>query len=141
MIHLLSPPRPLRPASAEEIARARPIIERAPETYPHLVRRGDKALLFSRAGHALLMYGRIHPSWIAMGDPIGSKNEARELVWQFRDLCHRQRAWPVFFEVGSANLDLYLDLGLALTKLGEEARVALSQSAQRKSSPWTSCGT
>jgi phosphatidylglycerol lysyltransferase len=112
--------------SEAEIARARPIIERSPNTYANLVLRGDKALLFSRSGNALLMYGRVHHSSIAMGDPIGSKEEARELAWQFRDLCKRQRAWPVFFEVGAANLDLYLDLGLALTKLGEEARVELA---------------
>lgn len=128
LARLLPPARPpLRAASEEEIARARPIVERSPDTYAKLVLRGDKALLFSRSGNALLMYGRMHRSWIAMGDPVGSKEDARELAWQFRDLCHRNRAWPVFFEVGAANLDLYLDLGLALTKLGEEARVALSQ--------------
>jgi phosphatidylglycerol lysyltransferase len=114
-------------ASEEEIARARPIIERSPNTYANLVLRGDKALLFSRSGNALLMYGRMRRSWIAMGDPIGSNEEARELAWQFRDRCDRHGAWPVFFEVGAANLDLYLDLGLALTKLGEEARVELAQ--------------
>ena len=118
---------PLPAASEEEIARARPIIERSPDTYANLVLRGDKALLFSRSGNALLMYGRMRRSWIAMGDPIGSNEEARELAWQFRDLCGRHGAWPVFFEVGAANLDLYLDLGLALTKLGEEARVELAQ--------------
>ena len=48
--------------------------------------------------------------WIAMGEPIGSPEEAQELARQFRDLCERHGAWPVFFEVGAANLDLYLDL-------------------------------
>lgn len=125
---LLRPAQPPLPAaSEEEIARARPVIERSPNTYANLVLRGDKALLFSRSGNAFLMYGRMRRSWIAMGDSIGPQEEARELAWQFRDLCDRHGAWPVFFEVGAANLDLYLDLGLALTKLGEEARVELSQ--------------
>ena len=124
---LSRPPPPLPAASEEEIARARPIIERSVNTYANLALRGDKTLLFSRSGNALLMYGRMRRSWIAMGDPIGSKEEARELAWQFRDLCDRHGAWPAFFEVGAGNLDLYLDLGLALTKLGEEARVELSQ--------------
>lgn len=118
---------PFPAASDEEIARARPIIERSPDTYANLVLRGDKALLFSLSGNGLLMYGRMPRSWIAMGDPISPCQEARELIRKFRDLSQRHGAWPVFFEVGAPNVDLYLELGLALTKLGEEARVELSQ--------------
>ncbi|MCE5274467.1 MAG: GNAT family N-acetyltransferase, partial [Deltaproteobacteria bacterium] len=33
--------------------------------------------------------------------------------------------WPVFYEVGSDNLYVYIDLGMTLVKLGEEARVDL----------------
>lgn len=121
--------RPARPRAAlagpADIARARPIVEQSAWTYANLVFRGDKALLFSRSGNAFLMYGRMRRSWIAMGDPVGPKEEALELAWQFRDLCDRHDAWPVFFEVRPENLDVYLDLGLALTKLGEEARVDL----------------
>lgn len=123
---LLRPMRPsLAPPGAADIERARPIVERSVQTYASLVFRGDKALLFSKAGNAFLMYGRMGRSWIAMGEPIGPEDEARELRWQFRDLCDRFDGWCVFFEVRPENLGLYAELGLALTQLGEEARIDL----------------
>jgi phosphatidylglycerol lysyltransferase len=124
---LLRPARPLTAVAARvDLDRARPIVAQSAWTYANLVFRGDKALLFSRSGNAFLMYGRMRRSWIAMGDPVGPGEEVAELAWQFRDLCDRYDAWPVFFEVRPENLNVYLDLGLALTKLGEEARVELS---------------
>ncbi|HWQ40373.1 MAG TPA: phosphatidylglycerol lysyltransferase domain-containing protein [Burkholderiales bacterium] len=123
---LAASPREARP-SADEIARARPIIERSPWTYANLALRGDKALLFSSRGNAFLMYGRRGRSWIAMGDPVGPEDEALELRWTFRDLCDRQRGWCVFFEVRPEHLGLYSDLGLTVVPLGEEARVDLAR--------------
>jgi len=115
------------PADAAALERARPIIERSARTYPNLAYRRDKALLFSPEGNALLMYGRIGRSWIAMGDPVGPEAEARALARRFRDECARRRRWSVFFEVRPEHLDWYFDLGLTLTQLGEEARVALGR--------------
>lgn len=126
--HLLRPMRPSpAPPGAADIERARPIVEQSVQTYANLVFRGDKALLFSQPGNAFLMYGRMGRSWIAMGDPIGPEDEARELLWQFRDLCDRFDGWCVFFEVRPEHLGLYAELGLALTQLGEEARVDLAR--------------
>ena len=48
-----------------------------------------------------------------------------ELVWRFGELCDRHDDWPVFYEVGREHLHLYLDLGLTVLRLGEEARVRL----------------
>lgn len=127
MAKLLAParPRPVLPDAAA-LGRARPIIEQSVRTYANLAYRGDKALLFSRAGNAMLMYGRMRRSWIAMGDPVGPDDEARELLWQFRDECDRFGGWSVLFEVRPEHLHWYADLGLTLTKLGEEARVELA---------------
>ncbi|RPH60895.1 MAG: DUF2156 domain-containing protein, partial [Acidobacteria bacterium] len=115
------------PPPGADVDRARPVVERSVWTYANLVLRGDKALLFSKAGDAFLMYGRKGRSWIAMGDPIGSEEGVRELVQRFRDLCDRFGAKCVFFEVRPERRTLYTDLGLSLTQLGEEARVELSQ--------------
>jgi phosphatidylglycerol lysyltransferase len=124
---LLRPVRPrLTAPGAADIERARPIIERSLWTYPNLAFRRDKALLFSQSGNAFLMYGRMGRSWIAMGDPVGCAGEARELLWQFRDLSDRFDGWCVFFEVRPEHLDTYVDLGLTLTQLGEEARIELA---------------
>jgi phosphatidylglycerol lysyltransferase len=116
----------LRPTGAE-IERARPIVERSVWTYANLVYRADKSLLFSSAGDAFLMYGRMGRSWIAMGDPIGPEPGVRELAWRFRDLCDRSDGWCVFFEVRPQRREFYAELGLTLTPLGEEARVELAK--------------
>ena len=112
--------------SEADLERAAPIVARSARTYANLALRRDKALLFSPQGHAFLMYGRHGRSRIAMGDPIGPPDEARELVRRFHEECVRARRWSVFFEVGPQHLDWYFELGLALTQLGEEARVDLA---------------
>lgn len=127
LYRLLRPVRPLIPApSAGDIERARAMVERSPHTYANLVLRGDKALLFSSAQDAFMMYGRSGRSWIAMGDPVGSAEGARELIWRFRDLCDRFDGWCVFFEVRGERRADYAELGLGLTPLGEQARVKLA---------------
>ncbi|MBS0395198.1 MAG: DUF2156 domain-containing protein, partial [Proteobacteria bacterium] len=85
----------------------------------------DKRLLFHPAGDAFLMYQVSGGSWIALGDPVGAPGRDEDLVWAFRELVDRRGARTVFYEVSSRSLPLYLDLGLTLTKLGEEARVPL----------------
>jgi phosphatidylglycerol lysyltransferase len=108
-----------------QIERARPIVERSPWTYANLVYRGDKALLFSDADDAFLMYGRLGRSWVAMGDPVGAEAGVRELAWRYAELVDRHDGWCAFFEVRPQRRQLYAELGLALTPLGEEARVDL----------------
>lgn len=125
LARLFRRPRPA-PADGEALERARPIIERAVCTYPNLAYRGDKTLMFSPQDDAMLMYGRIGRSWIAMGDPVGPEEAARALARRFRDECVRHGGWSVFFEVRPEHLPWYFDLGLTLTQLGEEARVALA---------------
>jgi phosphatidylglycerol lysyltransferase len=71
------------------------------------------------------MYGIARRSWVAMGDPVGPAAEQAEMVWDFRDRADRAGAYSVFYEVAAENLPLYVDAGLALSKLGEEARVRL----------------
>jgi len=72
------------------------------------------------------MYAVEGRSWIAMGDPIGSDLRWPELIWKFRELSDRYGGRAVFYEIGLERLHLYLDLGLSLLKLGEEARVPLT---------------
>lgn len=117
--------RPPLGATSAQLERARPIIERAACTYPNLAYRGDKALLFSAEGHAMLMYGRMGKSLIAMGDPVGPDSEARGLVREFRALCARDKARMVVFEARTERLAWYRELGLRCTKIGEEAQVDL----------------
>ena len=87
---------------------------------------GDKRLLFDEPRTAFVMYQASGRSWIAMGDPVGPRAQQQDLVWRFKELCDHYDAWPVFYEVGESTLPLYVDAGLSLSKLGEEARVALA---------------
>jgi phosphatidylglycerol lysyltransferase len=115
------------PASDGEIERARPLIEQSPWTYPNLLFRRDMAVLFSERGNALVMFGHMHRTWVAMGDAIGPPDEAEEVTRRFCGLCREARSRPAFFEVSGAQQPLYRELGLTLIKLGEEARVPLAQ--------------
>jgi phosphatidylglycerol lysyltransferase len=72
------------------------------------------------------MYAVEGRSWIAMGDPVGPDLRWPELIWEFRELSDRYGGRTVFYEIGHQHLHLYLDLGLSLLKLGEEARVPLT---------------
>src|SRR5207244_3366950 len=122
----------LRPAAPEpdpppphEIEEAASIVATERHSQSNLALLGDKPYLFSDSRRAFIMYGVEGRSWIAMGDPVGPDDEKQELIWKFRELCDLHAAWTVFYEVQRANVHLYLDLGLTLLKIGEEARVRL----------------
>ena len=72
------------------------------------------------------MYQIAGRSWIALGDPVGSQAGAEELVWRFREISDHHGGQTVFYQVSAERLPLYVDLGLAALKIGEEARVPLA---------------
>ena len=97
----------------------------SPDTIANLALLGDKALLFSATGRSMIMYGVAGRSWIALGDPLGHESERAELAWRFRERADHHGGWPVFYEVSAKHLPIYIDLGLTLFKLGEEAIIPL----------------
>ena len=109
----------------EQIAQAEAIVRIDPSSEANLALVGDKAFLFSDSGRAFIMYGVEGRSWIARGDPVGSDVEKGELIRKFRELSDLHGGWPAFYEVQRKNLHLYVDHGLSLLKIGEEARVPL----------------
>ena len=117
-------PEPALP-SDEELQRARTILSKSRGTIGNLVLLRDKALLFGKEDNAFLMYGVEGRSWVALGDPVGDQLEAEELAWRFREEADRHGGWTVFYEVGTRYLPLYIDLGLTLLKIGEEAVIDL----------------
>ena len=117
-------PRPTLP-TASDLDQAERIAAASPRSSAHLSLVGDKELLWSEDRSAFLMYAVEHRSWVAMGDPVGPEAAQAEVAWRFRELSSRFGGWPVFYQVSPASLPLYVDLGLTLVKLGEEARVPL----------------
>lgn len=122
--------RPARPAptnaTPDDLALAASIASRSRQAQASLVLLGDKRLLFDEPRTAFVMYQASGRSWIAMGDPVGPRAQQQDLVWRFKELCDHYDAWPVFYQVGESALPLYVEAGLSLSKLGEEARVALA---------------
>jgi len=124
--HLLRPRRAEagRPGE-DELAAARQIAARSPRADAQLALLGDKTLMWSPGRTAFLMYAVSGRSWVAMGDPVGDAAEGGELAWRFREEADRQGAWPVFYQASAESLPLYLEMGLVLLRLGEEAVVRL----------------
>lgn len=120
---LRAAPVELPATSQEDLTRAEAIARATPAPHGHLVLLRDKSLLFNEERNAFLMYAVQRRSWVAMGDPIGARPDAYALAWRFFEEADRHDGWPVFYQVRAANLPLYVELGLHLLKLGEEARV------------------
>ena len=87
---------------------------------------GDKQFLWSESQQSFLMYQISGSSWIALGDPVGPKQEQEDLAWSFREMVDRHDGRPVFYQVCGESLPIYVDMGLGLAKLGEVARVPLA---------------
>jgi phosphatidylglycerol lysyltransferase len=116
---------PVEPASAGAAAleRARALVARSSTPRAWRSLRDDASFLF--AGDAMLGYAVVKGSWIALGDPLGSRDDVRELAWRFREHVERHGGRLAFFDVGPANAEIYVDVGLTLSMYGEAARVRL----------------
>lgn len=102
------------------------ILDKAQRADANLALLGDKRFFFHPAGDAFLMYRVQGKSWVVMGDPVGSKERASDLMWLFMEEADKHGGWPVFYQVSPDNIPLYLDGGFSLVKLGEEAHVDIS---------------
>jgi phosphatidylglycerol lysyltransferase len=88
---------------------------------------GDKSFLFSESRQAFLMYAKYGRTWAALHDPVGPRAEWAELISKFVALAHTHGGRAAFYQVRANALPLYLDAGLTLMKLGEEAHVVLDE--------------
>jgi phosphatidylglycerol lysyltransferase len=71
------------------------------------------------------MYSKRGRSWVALHDPIGPPEEAAELIGRFVALAAAHGGRAAFYQVRPDALPLYLEAGLKLMKLGEEATIRL----------------
>ncbi|MDB5049636.1 MAG: hypothetical protein JWO30_2707 [Fibrobacteres bacterium] len=115
-----------KPPDDADLEKAEAVVRTSTRSGACLALLGDKSLMFSPSGKSFIMYGVEGRSWVALGDPVGQVSEFPELVWLFKDSCDDYAALPVFYQAEPAFLPLYVDIGLSLVKLGEEARVDLS---------------
>lgn len=110
----------------DDLELVRGIVDRAEVTQANLALIGDKKFLLNASGTGFLMYGIQGRSWIAMGDPVVTDDaDAADLIWQFKELVDRHAGVAAFYEISGKNIALYLDAGLSMVKLGEDAWVDL----------------
>lgn len=115
--------------SADEIEKVRAIVTQSERIYAWMALVGDKRFLLNDRGNAFIMYGIEGHSWVALGDPVGPKEEHAELAWRYREMCDQYGGWTVFYYISPQALPLCIDLGLSLLKIGEEGRVPLAEFA------------
>ncbi|MBV9511402.1 MAG: bifunctional lysylphosphatidylglycerol flippase/synthetase MprF [Caulobacteraceae bacterium] len=110
-------------------ARVRAILAKAEEPEPsaNLALLGDKRFLFSASGESFLMLGVRGRSWIALGPPVGRRDERLELLWRFRELADAHAARPGVYGIGPDLLPDLVELGFSIQKIGESATVPLDQ--------------
>lgn len=95
------------------------------EPSSNLALLGDKRFLFSQSGDSFLMFGVRGRSWIALGAPVGRREERLELMWRFRELADSHAARAGFYNLDADDLPDVVELGLSIQKVGEAATVPL----------------
>ena len=115
----------LPPPTAEDLLTAARIVRAQERSDAVLAMMGDKSFVFSPSRQAFLMYGKHGRSWVALHDPVGPLGEWPELIASFVALAHAHGGRAAFYQVRPDALPLYLDAGLKLMKLGEEACITL----------------
>jgi phosphatidylglycerol lysyltransferase len=126
----------LRPAAgrcalptAEDLRAASLIVRAQERSDAMLAMMGDKSFVFSPSRQAFLMYAKRGRSWVALHDPVGPRREWPGLIAHFVALAHAHGGRAAFYQVRPEALPLYLDAGLKLLKLGEEACISLEEFA------------
>jgi phosphatidylglycerol lysyltransferase len=121
----------------EELVDAEKVINLTKNTEHYISLSGDKYFFWSENNDSFIAYITSKNYWIALNDPCGNPNSFSQLVRKFRTQADLHGAKPVFYRVNTNHLPLYVDLGLNLVKLGEEAHVDL-RNFSLKGNAWTS---
>ncbi len=103
------------------------LVAQCPHTDAALALLGDKQFLLAPDESSFIMYAQSGGSLIALGEPVGNEQTGKELAWSFHGLADKLALRTVFYGVGPQSLPLFLDMGLVALKLGEVARVDLTE--------------
>jgi lysyl-tRNA synthetase class 2 len=103
---------------AEELVR-----EHGSDSLAYFALRRDKTIFLSASDRSFLAYRVVGATAIVAGDPIGPREDRRELLGEFRRVAHA-KGWRVAIAgaAGDALRD-YADLGFKAVYLGDEAFV------------------
>lgn len=99
-----------------------------PETRARLIALGGTppatadGAVFGEADRAGVAFLKRSGVWLALGDPVGERQDAISAIWRFRDLCERAGVDPAFCRVGPGLLRVYGDIGLIAVPMAEPGR-------------------
>lgn len=83
--------------------------------------------MMAESGDAFIAYLVQGRSWVALGDPIGDPARIPGLIWAFRDAARRARRVPVFYQLTRRWLPQWIETGMTLYRIGEEAVIDLAR--------------
>ena len=120
--------RPVRAKASPQAAppQVRSLLAQCPDSARQVALLGDKRFLVSPSGDAFLMYGTTGRSWVCLGGPFGAAPACEALIWQLAERADQAGCKPVFYGINAAQMTPLLDLGHAILKTGEVARVDLT---------------
>ena len=124
---LLRPVLVREPASVQERARAKEIVETwGGSSLARFTLFPDKSYFFSPGGtsFAFVPQGRVA---LVLGDPIGPEADFPQALEAFQEYCQRNDWLAAFYQVQQTYLDLYQSKGFAVLMIGQEAIVDLAR--------------
>jgi phosphatidylglycerol lysyltransferase len=86
----------------------------------------DKSYFFSPNRQSVIAYKTVRGIALALGDPVGPKDQLPNLIKEFVSWCATLGWRTVFISVSEELLPVYKDAGLKGTKIGEEAIINLN---------------
>lgn len=109
---------PEEPATAPDVSWLLDRDSRAETTLIHL---GDKSVLTSDCGQAMVQFAQSGNSMVVLGDPIGPEGLHADMIAKFADHARNQNCAPVFYKCSETTLAACR--GMARARIGLDASV------------------
>lgn len=126
ILRLFNDSRIIDEISSEEVLNdVESILETSDKSNSFLALLSDKSILFNDNQDSMIMFGQTQHNLISMGDPVGTPSSFSQLIIDFYKKAKTSGKNVVFYEISKEYLSEYLDIGLKIIKIGEEAIINL----------------
>jgi lysylphosphatidylglycerol synthetase-like protein (DUF2156 family) len=128
LAQLLRPLLPARASSADDLRRARSLVDRfGTDTLSYFTLQDGRSYFFDADGESLLSYRLWGTVAVVGGDPVGPRHRWSGLLRSFLEFAAENGMDPCFVGVSAAAASVFEEQGLRLLKIGEEAVISLPQ--------------